>query len=94
MALVTFDVVNFVEIPSQNGPLLLNLDHITSLQVRAGDEKACILLGVRGTSEIQEIPCVEAEQVYEFLRDQLRPTSFLKKTPAAVGFAALASTVG
>ena len=52
--------VNFVEIPSQNGPLLLNLDHITSLQVRGGNESAAILLGVRGTSELQSIPCEES----------------------------------
>ena len=81
--------MNFVEIPSQNGPVLLNLEHITSLQVRSEGGASSIQLGVRGTSELQNIPCAEAEQVYEFLREQLRPTSFLKKKPAAVGFAAL-----
>ncbi|MHA3772266.1 hypothetical protein ACXR0O_12095 [Verrucomicrobiota bacterium sgz303538] len=80
--------MNFVEIPSQNGPLLLNLDHVTSVQVQAasGSGKA-LVIGIRGTSEVQHIPCPEAEQVYDFLSDQLRPTSFVTKRSGPVGFA-------
>ena len=80
--------MNFVEIPSQNGPLLLNLDHVTSVQVQtASGTGKSLVIGLHGTSEVQHIPCTEADQVYEFLSDQLRPTSFVTKRSGPVGFA-------
>lgn len=73
--------MNFVEITSQGGPLILNLDNVTSVQVR----DAALVIGIRGSSEATVIQCEEAEQVYAFLREQLRPTSFVVKKPS-VGF--------
>jgi hypothetical protein len=81
--------VNFVEISSATGPLLLNLDHVTSVQVGAATgAPQSLIIGLRGVTEPSVVPCPDAEQVYAFLREQLRPTSFVLKKPTKVGFAA------
>lgn len=81
--------MNFVEISSETGPLLLNLDHVTSVQVgNVPGATPVLLIGLRGIGETARIPCPDAGQVYDFLREQLRPTSFVLKKPAAVGFGA------
>ena len=81
--------MNFVEISSTTGPLLLNLDHVTSVQVGAATgAQPTLIIGLRNVTEPTVIPCPDAEEVYAFLREQLRPTSFVLKKPATVGFAA------
>jgi len=78
--------MNFVEIPSDSGPLFLNLDHVTSVQVRDHAGNPALAVGFQGTTELQSIACKEAQTVYEFLREQIRPTSFVSKKESPVGF--------
>ena len=78
--------MNFVEIPSDHGPLFLNLDHVTSVQVRSQDAGPALALGLRGATEPQFIACKDAQAVYEFLREQVRPTSCVAQRESLVGF--------
>lgn len=80
--------MNFVEIPSEDGPLLLNLDHVTSVQVRNRSGGQALAIGTRETTETQIIMCKEAQAVYEFLREQIRPTSFVSRKEGPIGFSA------
>lgn len=79
--------MNFVEIPSEDGPLFLNLDHVSSVQVRSHADIPALAIGYHGTTEIQSIPCKQAQAVYEFLREHFRPTSFVARKEGPVGFA-------
>jgi hypothetical protein len=78
--------MNFVEIPSEDGPLLLNLDHVASVQVRHRSGGPALAIGMREATETQIIMCKQAQEVYAFLSEQIRPISFVARKEGPIGF--------
>ncbi|RYD84516.1 MAG: hypothetical protein EOP84_05300 [Verrucomicrobiaceae bacterium] len=83
--------MNFVEIPTEDGPILLNLDHVASVQVRHRSGGPALAIGMRDSTESQIIMCKEAQAVYEFLSEKIRPTSFVARKEGPIGFGSRAS---